>query len=154
MHANMNDLWFLFATVSNELKSPKVLADPGDTRRSIREASSWGNSFNGGLFHVAYQNNSVSYWLGAHATSANPLSVLSGDRNIATEGAASCSSQIRNLSNVSRQTIDWTNAVHGRAGSLVFMDGRVQEATSSDLKQITTPTVGINRNTHFLFPLN
>lgn len=154
-HANMNDLWFLYSAASNELKTPKILADPADTRRSLRQATSWDNRANGGLFHTAYQNNAVSYWLAVHATPVNPLTVISGDYNMATAGPTpGCSSQIRNLFDLSPLSIDWTNAVHNIGGSLAFMDGRVQEATRTELRQMTTFSQLRNWNNHLLFPSN
>lgn len=33
--------WFQFGSLTNELKSPGVLADPADRRRALRRATSW-----------------------------------------------------------------------------------------------------------------
>src|SRR2546422_3441297 len=55
--------WFQFGYLSNQLKSPIVLADAADKRAGLRRASNWSWSPMGGFFHSNYQNNACSYAL-------------------------------------------------------------------------------------------
>ena len=62
-NAPRQNLWFQFGSLSNQLKSPRVLADPADRRRDLRPASNWSSSPAGGFFHANYQNDACSYAL-------------------------------------------------------------------------------------------
>src|SRR5678815_5705544 len=53
--------WFQFSWISNELASPKALADPADKRKGLRVAKSWGSDPNGGLSSRDFRNNACSY---------------------------------------------------------------------------------------------
>src|SRR5690349_6816274 len=61
-----NNLWFQFWWLTNELSSPKYLADPADTK--ARPAQDWGNSPTSGFINGSFRNNAISYFIGLHAT--------------------------------------------------------------------------------------
>ena len=155
-----SQVWFQYSWISNELDSPKVLADPADNTgrpSSLNVATSWEYNANGGLLHPAYQNNAVSYFLGTHANF--PRSLLCGDRNVVTTGKNSpcfttlvCTAIAGGAGNVVPDTIGWTNAVHRENGNLLFDDGQVRQLNSAGLRKAldSEPTDGSIR--HFLFP--
>jgi type II secretory pathway pseudopilin PulG len=153
-------VWFQFSWVSNELESPKILADPADSTGRpypLNVATSWDNNPNSGLLNAAYQNYAVSYFLGTHANF--PRSLLCGDRNVVTTGKNSpcfttlvCTAIAGGAGNVVPDTIGWTNAVHRENGNLLFDDGQVRQLNSAGLRKAldSEPTDGSIH--HFLFP--
>jgi hypothetical protein len=146
---NKHNLWYQYAWLSKELATPRILKDPADTTPSGRTAVIWANDPRGGLANPAYQNNALSYWLGLHASVAQPLSVIAGDRNITTAGSITCAG-ILSARMLDPQSISWTDAVHGRFGSLVFSDGRVEQMGETRLREAIS--WNSNWNTHILPP--
>jgi prepilin-type N-terminal cleavage/methylation domain-containing protein len=160
--------WFQFGWVSNELQNPKVLADPGDRRRSLRVASAFDANPNGGFFNDRYKNNAVSYGLGLDAGCVAGGAILPFDqaqnhmlmidRHVSNNGKNSgCSSGIGAATVFERMgnnqfNISWTNDVHGRsAGNISLMDGSVQGVTTKALRDHLV--LGDDGGpTHWLFP--
>lgn len=154
------NLWFQFFWISNELRSPRYLADPADDWPNLRMATSWGTE-PGGLLNSAHKNNAVSYFLGLHATPLQPQAILSGDGNIrGGVGPASCSSGIPNTEVLPSNAL-WPENVHGNRGNVLFSDGRVEMTDTARLKEAvgwnpppTPPGERFNWNAHFLKPRN
>jgi prepilin-type N-terminal cleavage/methylation domain-containing protein len=150
-----NNLYVQFSAVSNELNSPKVLADPGDRRKDLNQAYRFDNDPNGGLWSPNYRNKAISYGLALDA------GVVSGgtiflpwdqqqnhmivcDRHAsATAGSVNCSSGISPATAFDRgpnsdfPTVSWTNDVHGASGGNVgLVDNSVHQVTSKGFRQI------------------
>ena len=144
--------WFNFLRISNQLGSPKFLADPADRRTSgqpaLRVATSW-HDVPGGFLNVAYRNNAVSYSIGMYSTPAEPNSIVSSDRNIHAPNAFN-DYIFQNIRLVEPATAAWKHSVHIDSGNLLFNDGRVEETDTPRLKE----AVGWNNNWNrgFLFP--
>jgi len=105
--------------LSNELRVPKLLICPADTRTAAAnfdELRDW----------------SISYFVGLDASEANPKSLLTGDRNI-TNGSTG---KDRILFLTTNQSVGWTKEIHQHAGSVVFGDGSVQQVDSAGLQQL------------------
>ena len=171
---NKNLSYVQFSVLSNQLKSPRVLADPGDKHPDLREALAFNQQANGGLYHISYRNRSISYGLGIDAGVISGGAFLPLDqcqnhmvyfcRNVWTEGnATSCSSGIAPASVFSSSgstfaQVAWTNAVHGiNAGNVALLDGSVQQVTSKGLKDLLILGDDIagssgGGNVHALFP--
>ena len=130
------NLWFQFFWVSNELRSPRYLADPADDWPNLRVATSWGTA-PGGLLNSSHKNNAISYFLGLHATPLQPDSILAGDGNIQGSGLAGCSSGIQ-ATDVRPQYAVWPESGHGSRGNLLFSDGRVEMTDTARLKIATS----------------
>ncbi len=162
-----NNAWFAFAWISNEVASPKVLADPGDRRKSLRVATSWDNSV-GGLLNGANLNNSISYASGTDTGSAYvggqgvllPVDATQDhitmiDRHAQhDEGATGCSSGIANIFNIPGKpaTTGWDNKVHGSAGGNVgVMNGAILQVTKTGLDDLLN-LGDDNGSVHFIFP--
>jgi len=129
--------WYRFDILSNHLDSPKILVCPADSE-TPRIADNW-TSAPGGLLNAAYRNAALSYFIGLHAQPYNGQSILSGDRNIRASGISSCSllpggAACPQLSPFD-SNVKWTNAIHGLAGHLLFVDGSVRISNSSDLQR-------------------
>jgi hypothetical protein len=110
-----------FATASNELISPKVLACPAD--RDKERVADFG-SFN---------NANLSYFVSLDSkptSNGAPTLVLAGDRNI-TGGTPIGSLRLYS----SNSAIGFTKAMHSEAGNVVLSDGSVRQVTSHGLAQ-------------------
>ncbi len=73
----------------------------------------------------------MSYFLGLTAMETEPNSLLSGDRNLATNGVA-VSNCIVDIN--SNSVLSWTTELHGGCGNVVKGDGSVQQWTSARLQ--------------------
>lgn len=135
-----NYVWYIFATMSNELSTPKILLCPSDSRNRV-EVNNWVSKATDQdqLFHTARRNKSVSYFIGLDADETRPQMYLSGDRNI---------------TNSTRQNIDktetilfrtntavgqpayagWDNNIHQTAGNVCLADGSVQQFNAGRLR--------------------
>lgn len=140
-----NPTWAVFAVLSNELSTPKIVACPSDSDTKI--APNWlalvmSNNFKG--------NASVSYFLGTTANEENPQTILSGDRNITNSvgstpasfdggsGATTKGVKIVIKADTKGQapatTLGYSGKVHQNAGNLLLGDGSVQQLTSGRLR--------------------
>jgi hypothetical protein len=149
-----NNLWFQFTWVSNELRTPRILACPSDSL--VKVASDFGFSSNGYL-HATMRNAASSYFLGIDSRPDSPQTVLSGDRN-ARLGPASggCSSGLNPVYQIDPRTTGWNETnLHGPIGNLLFHDGRVELQSSAGLRQALEPgLVDENGAMHLLSPRN
>jgi prepilin-type N-terminal cleavage/methylation domain-containing protein len=159
-----NNAWFQWMWISNELQNPKILVCPSDIERKKHLATDWIQFGSSG-----FQNNSCSYFAGVDAgmIRVNGAAVLryesaqqhviSGDRNIATDGQGNCSAGYNGIRYVSARTATstfsqqgWTNALHGSQGNLGVGDGSVIQANQKLLKE-TMALADDDGNVHLLF---
>jgi hypothetical protein len=108
-----------FQVMSNELSTPKIVACPADTRRA---ATNFGNDFN---------NDRVSYFVGANASRTNAQAWLCGDRNI-TNGL---STEHGILTVQLNRPIGWTENMHKGRGN-VSVGGSVRMLSNGDLRDV------------------
>jgi prepilin-type N-terminal cleavage/methylation domain-containing protein len=161
-----------WSVISNELKVPVVLADPGDKRRSppLTIAYGWGMDPGTGLFNTQLRNNALSYGLGVDAgwdsgkSAPIPLDqyqhhMLVMDRHVSNNGKGSCSSGLSPITAFNKSpliTVGWTNDVHGPSGGNVgLVDGSVAQVTTKGLQdtlQLADDVVGGATSVHCLFP--
>src|SRR5688572_6463814 len=145
-----DNLWFHFFSVSNELRSPRYLADPADDWPTRRVATTWGREPSG-LMTFQFQNNAVSYFLSTHATVREPNSMLAGDYHLRVAAWGSgCRGGFGTIGILQPQSVEWTGNVHGHTGNIVFNDGRVEQLDTPGLKE----TVAWNQswNNHLMHP--
>ena len=156
--------WLQFGYLSNQLKSPIILADPSDKRAGLRRASNWSWSPAGGFFHSNYQNNACSYALN--------LDVLNWNRKLQPEPIVykpmvldrhfsdsrkrgDCAYDFHQVPSYPPATqVQWTNAVHGpQFGNIGFMDGSVLRVPSSALSNAITGISDFwDDSAHYLLP--
>ena len=146
-----------FMVMSNQLSSPSVLHCPADTSPGRNVAAKWSygsvlgfGSFNGvgNVPAQASTRSSISYFVGADATEADPQSIVSGDGNIgscAGNAAAAATAYWASGTTTTKQ-IDatafaaspywgWTaNDLHQKTGNLLIADGSVQSLTETGLR--------------------
>jgi prepilin-type processing-associated H-X9-DG protein len=106
-----------FRAMSNELSTPRILICPSDTRKA---ASSF----------LTLSNTNISYFVGLDAADSFPQMLLSGDRNLMTNGVPVGSGLLVLTTN---SVVGWTSAVHQNSANILLGDGSVQQATSSRL---------------------
>ena len=125
-----NNCWFQWSWLSNEMRSPKILACPSDSQRN--PAENWGSGADGFLT-VNHLNLAVSYFIGLDVFGTDRRGVISGDRNVRfTLGGGACSSGVRyngSLNFVPNSTGIGTG-LHVEAGNFLFTDGSVEELSS------------------------
>jgi len=156
--------WFQFGCLSNQLRSPAVLADPADKRPQLRYATEWNANPDSGFFHPSFRNNACSYAL---LLDANLFSrklpfdqhvnqPLALDRHFSDSGKrGNCTYGFRQVpSYPPGMPIQWTKEVHGqRFGNLSYGDGSVAGITTPELNRIVP--IGwdwIDESAHYLFP--
>ena len=120
-----NNVFCHFLATSNELPTPKILACPNDKGRMRVMA------------FTNFSNSNLSYFISLDAKDANPRMILSGDRNISTNGSM--------LSGILRLTrkppINWTRDIHVRCGNIGLADGSAQQSKNAPLlSQINSST--------------
>ena len=129
---SLEKTWQHFATLSNEMSTPKVLHCPMDRDRDAAE------SFNGADSLVAIGNKALSYALGTEATEGNPSMHIVVDRNISGKAAQKCSlagipvPYITTLNPFADATA-WTSELHHNEGNMALADGSVQMFTQFGL---------------------
>ena len=130
--ATGSNSWMVYSVMSNELSTPKVVFCPQD-RKSVL-ATDFGKAFN---------NSSVSYFVGLNADEDHPQMFLSGDDNFAIGGIPVKSGLLEFSTNI---PIAWTSARHHVAGNIGFPDGSVQSVANSNLLNLVRQTgVATNR---------
>jgi len=144
-----HELWFQYWWIRDEIKNPKILADPADKRNNLRVASSWDLNPNGGI--QSLKNNSVSYLLGIDAGVGDsgrlmPLDqvqqhMLLVDRHITERGYGGCSSGLSTAAQFYKPDhfahMKFTGEVHGQDGAnIALVDGSAHQVTLLKLKDV------------------
>ncbi|MBN9690846.1 MAG: prepilin-type N-terminal cleavage/methylation domain-containing protein [Verrucomicrobia bacterium] len=165
-----NPAWAIFAVLSNELSTPKIILCPSDSKK--KPASTWRAMLASNGTAVTDPNKSVSYYVGLTASEEQPQSILSGDRNL-TNGVvgsnplvfngdtgtstrqirvvilAPAGSPIRTVNN----NAGFTGSIHQNAGNFLLGDGSVQQVTSGRAReQIRDAGVATDSTQEFIFP--
>lgn len=108
-----------FATMSNELSTPKILFCPHDMQRTP----------------VAHFTNltdaNISYFVVPEAYKTLPEMWLCGDRNLATNSTALKPGLFTLTTN---RRMQWTTEMHKNKGNLGFADGSVRQFTRAKLQ--------------------
>jgi len=118
-------VWKDYASLWNELDTPKILVCPSD-KVTLATANTWaefGGSTN--------RNRAVSYFVGLDAYEQVPASWVAGDRNLGGGGVDPCHSVSTSGINAEElkagnTAVAWTNNIHRKLGSIVLTDGSVQ----------------------------
>ena len=152
-----NNSWFQWACLTNELRSPNILACPSDTQKT--PATLWDNSPSGGFVHPNYQNKAVSYLAGLDVLPEHSQGLVAGDRNVRfNQTATLCSSGIgpvQGLSLGAAGSIGVGAGLHLEAGNYLFTDGRVEELSSRAFESRISAilrTLDDNASHHYLVP--
>lgn len=107
-----------FQALAGSLDSPWLLLCPTDR---LRHSTNW----------AALTDENVSYLVGMDAQPNNQFHILAADRNITNRvGRTKPVMQV-----AAESRVEWTPALHGREGNLLFADGRVEFADDRKLAQ-------------------
>jgi len=109
-----------FLATSNELTSPKVLSCPQDAQRT--KVTSWDQLTN--------DAQHISYFVGLDADETKPWSILSGDRNLTTNGLRAVGA----ITITRTITPGWTARIHTNAGTIGLGDGSAQQISARRLQ--------------------
>ncbi|HXJ56197.1 MAG TPA: hypothetical protein VNU68_05985 [Verrucomicrobiae bacterium] len=148
-----NNLWFQFSWISNELRTPRILACPSDS--AVIVATDFGYLSTNSFLHPERRNAAISYFLGLDALPDSPQHVLSADRHARLEPfTTSCSSGLTPVYAIDGKTTEWSQTnIHGSVGHILFHDGRVELRSTAGLRQAFAPAVADdNGSVHLLIP--
>jgi hypothetical protein len=131
-----------YSVFSNEMVTPRILACPSDP--GVRVARTFGFNSDGGLLHVTYRNEAISYSLNMDGSPNAPRSWLTGDRNMRVDFGQNswpCSAAVMptsaiNVNPAQGSVLAWSNNVHGLAGHVLTTDGSVEWAFTPKLREI------------------
>lgn len=130
--ANSGIVFPIFQVMSNELNTPIILKCPADTNR-IRATN----------FATDFNSSKVSYFVGLDAVETNVTMLLSGDRNLTTNGNP-VRSHLVTLTTKSRA--GWSSQLHSKNGNVCLADGTVLQVTTAGLQELVEKTgVATNR---------
>lgn len=152
----LNNGWFHYAWISNELVTPRLLACPGD--ESTKVARDFSGSAQGGFVNPAFRGNALSYFTSLDITPGQMLNPVSGDRNMQPNGGLGGDSSGVTVSlsiTLTPPTTSWLPYLHGGTGNLLLMDGRVLQTSSDSLRRYLGTTLVTNGQTgtlHLLMP--
>jgi prepilin-type N-terminal cleavage/methylation domain-containing protein/prepilin-type processing-associated H-X9-DG protein len=157
-----NSVYAVFAVLSNELSTPKIILCPSDTRKMKTNTWAWGM-----LQTEVVQAGIPSYFLGTSATEEQPQSILGGDRNILIGGTTALDfktagnyNQLRPiiaadvLLATAANTNGWTSDIHNQGGNILLGDGSVQQESNGrarDQLRDTCNALGITSGTAYDF---
>jgi prepilin-type N-terminal cleavage/methylation domain-containing protein len=140
-----NLIWYHFATLSNELSTPKIITCPSDGK--VTEANSWQQTGVVPKNTTPFNNNKyLSYFICFDATETAPQSFLAGDRNMMltnpivgtahTDPTKSTLTGVKVPVDLTTLQVGWSKSdLHQDQGDICMGDGSVQQFSSSRLKQ-------------------
>jgi hypothetical protein len=130
--------WIELVLLSNELSTARLLACPADNGAKTADNFTGGPQ---GFANIGFRANALSYTIQFDSDLVRPRAVLLMDRDFRGEGPlnGTCPQAGTGAWQFSTTTpapqVVWTNAVHLRAGHLLFADGGVEFTDSPRLKQ-------------------
>jgi len=139
----------IFACMSNELNTPKILACPSEyqaTRTALQPGSVFGsNAANNPMGFFC--DLGTSYFIGVDAIDTNPQMLLAGDHNMGTAaapnqgvpvaGVSIWGDILNNFAIASGNTmanIGWADNMHSKQGNCLMADASVQQFSKSALQ--------------------
>ena len=122
-----------FQSASNEFNTPKILVCPQDPSRSVVPIR---DALNLPVFNYL-SNANISYFVGINARKNEPARLLTGDRDISTNGSVRSGT----LEIPAASDLKWAQAIHSRGGNLASSDGSAYqlEPNSSNVQRFTFP---------------
>lgn len=132
---NPSELWRHYAAHSNLFGTPKVLACPADTRRSL--LNTWESVITND------HNGAISYALGLYSTEEQPRSILNLDRNLSLDGLPVGTAMLTLTTN---SPVGFHTTMHNLAGNVLLGDGSVQQLTSLRLRELVRDAIQAQTN--------
>jgi prepilin-type processing-associated H-X9-DG protein len=110
--------------MTNEFDTPRILACPSDVRFTATDFA-----------HLKSDN--ISYFVSLDADETWPAMLLSGDRNLVTNGADVVPGLVVTTTG---EDVGWSAKMHNGAGNFVLADGSVQRGSSSTFQMFVSRT--------------
>jgi competence protein ComGC len=110
-----------FQVMSNELNNPRIVVCPMDDARQP------GSNF------THFDNQNVSYFVGLDSDETKPVMLLSGDRNLITNGVPVVPGLVVIRSG---DKVEWSGTMHKFMGNIGLADGSVQQVSSASLQKL------------------
>jgi prepilin-type processing-associated H-X9-DG protein len=129
-----------YQVMSNELNNPKVVLCPEDGRPTGSIPSDFINVPSSNT--AAFNNCTVSYFVGVDADDTRPRMLLGGDRNLMMNGLEVVPGFV---AFGTKTPTGWSAKMHNGKGNILFADGSVQRTTPSSLQTFLSNT-GTNVN--------
>ncbi len=154
----------IFALVTNELSTPKILLCPSDTTRFPLKTKTF--AFLMAPAQNPVRDRAISYFIGTSANEEEPQSILGGDRNLAggpfSADPNTPPSQVAlrlpwatATNTAAMKSAVWTQAIHQGAGNLLLGDGSVQQVTSGRMRdQFRDAALSTDSDLNFIWPAN
>ena len=121
-----------FVVMSNELSTPKVLFCPSDRDRSRTPATDFLGMPSGSGKPIPFVGDTnLSYFVGVDATDVLPQMFLTGDDNLAVNGARIKDQMVTLRGDAA---ISWTKERHSYQGNVGLADGSVQQFSAERLR--------------------
>jgi len=140
----LTEAWMHFATLSNEVVTPKILHCPSDAakQRAIEFSARPGSGL------LALKDSAVSYAIGTSAGPDKPGMHLAGDRNMNGKDGQNCGPA--GLTGVVTQLLPtenprWDATLHQNAGNMVLADGSAHQFNQLNLTKAMSAS-GDTRN--------
>ncbi len=154
----------VFAFVTNEFSTPKILLCPADGKRFQLKTNSF--AFLMAPAQAVVRDRAISYFIGTSASGEQPQSILGGDRNLA--GGPFSADPKRPPSQVALRipyatatnlaamnSAVWTQDIHQGAGNLLLGDASVQQVRSGRMgEQFRDAATNSGTDLNFIWPAN
>lgn len=129
------DLWRYFVGHTNLWETPKILACPADTRRSL--LNTWA------CVATNDHNRALSYGLGLDADEERPSTIVSADRNWTLDGLPV---GMAILTLTTNHPVGFHTNLHRNAGNVLLGDGSVQMGSSIWLPEMVREAIHARTN--------
>jgi type II secretory pathway pseudopilin PulG len=126
----------VYAYLTNELSTPKILYCPADNERTPAES------------FTNFTAKNISYFASLTSHETRPQSFLAGDRSILVDGK----SAPRLLSLSTNAALSWSKEIHEGQGDIAMGDGSVQQMSSSRLKSSLRDALDPPITDYLVFP--
>lgn len=152
----------IFAVMSNELNTPKILYCPSEYRATTVQGTVFGNTV--GSTTGCFADSGISYFVGVDANDTTPGMFLAGDHNIGDtvnppaganifgETAKWFMSLGTNITWNANTSPGWADNQHSKQGNVGLSDGSVQGFSTSALRTALNNT-GATAQTPLVFAL-
>ncbi len=125
------EAWMHFATLANDMVTPKILVCPSDPAK--RRAYDFSTGADG---LQTLKDNALSYAIGTSAGPDKPGMHLAGDRNLIGRDGQNCGPAALTGVVTSLATNDsprWDNGIHQNGGNMVLADGSAHQFNQAAL---------------------
>jgi len=146
----------IFAVMSNELNTPKILYCPSEYRSTVTQGTIFGNSV--GTSVGCNSDSQISYAIGVDAVDTNPSMFLSADGNIGDGATPPTAANTYSDSTHAGKFValgtnatwtavnpNWADNQHSKQGNVGLADGSVQGFSSSALRNALNNTGDADR---------